>query len=725
MVRRKNIYVTRIMLVRKEEPVSALEEFYTTRELAQLLGITERAVQLRAKREGWLFVQKGGRGGGKRWGASSTPKETRELIASGLLRQQYATQEADSCAIAGTIYSATLGTGPAPVQHIDFTPAPSAAPLFPGASDRERAVATARLAFVREIERMSGVIGKEGAIRHLADSSRLGSLPSILMEQISTATACKRGGVLTRRTLYRWMADYAERGEAGLLPSQSKTVPIPSWFDDFLRHYQKPQHPSIALAYSDFCRELAARGEGNPPSIHAVRRLLAKMNAPEREAGRATGNALLKLRPYQRRNTSELWPGDVYTADGTTFDAEVLHPGNGQPFKPEVTAVLDVATRRCVGLSIALAESRFTVLDALRMACCFGGIPALFYSDGGPGYLNRLLLDDRTGMFQRLGIEPCRAIPGRPQGKGLMERGVKALWVRAAQGLESYTGALMDGDAAHRNFKRSRAALKVGKRAVLPTWDEFKKHVLARVEEYNSSPHKGLPRYRDSLGRMRHYSPDEFWRSFEARGFTPVRVPEGMDSELFMPGERRKCRNGWVLFQNGNYFAPELADYHDAFVEVRYDIWDSSRVWCWTLDGQRICEAALEGNTRPYFQPSQVEAAREKRAKAQVGRINNKLQRVAPGAEIILPESDATPALDVADSTRPCIDLNPAPDAAPVEAEPEEQRPALFASQFERFRWLRRHPEQQTEADAAFITSYRKGEEYADMRELLEIEGID
>ena len=683
------------------------------------------SVLRRAKSENWQSIQRPGRGGGKLWIVASMPKATRELIASGLLRQQYATHDEDNCAIVDTVDSATVVTAPAPVQHIDFTPSSAAKPLFPGASDRDRAVATARLAFVREIERVSGIIGKEGAIRHLVDCSRLGNLPSILMEQITTAMACKRGETLTRRTLYRWMADYAERGETGLLPSQSKVNPVPAWFDDFLRHYQKPQHPSVALAYSEFSKELAARGEVNPPSIHAVRRLLAKMRAPEREAGRATGNALLKLRPYQRRDTSELWPGDVYTADGTTFDAEVLHPGNGQPFKPEVTAVLDVATRRCVGLSISLAESRFTVLDALRMACCFGGIPAMFYSDSGPGYLNRLLLDDRTGMFRRLGIESCRAIPGRPQGKGLMERGVKTLWVRAAQGLESYTGALMDGDAAHRNFKRSRAALKAGKRAVLPTWDEFKRHVLARVEEYNSSPHKGLPRYRDSLGRMRHYSPDEYWRAFEARGFAPVRVPEGMESELFMPGERRKCRNGWVLFQNGNYFAPELADYHDEFVEVRYDIWDSARVWCWTLDGRHICEAALEGNTRPYFPLSQVEAAREKRVKAQVGRINDKLQRVAPGAEIILPEPDATPALDVADSTRPCIDLTPAPDAAPVEAEPEEQRPALFASQFDRFRWLRRHPEQQTEADAAFIETYRKGEEYADMHELLAIEGIE
>ena len=93
----------------------------------------------------------------------------------------------------------------------------------------------------------------------------------------------------------------------------------------------------------------------------------------------------------------------------------------------------------------------------------------------------------------------------------------------------------------HRNFKRSRAALKVGKRAAaLPrAWDEFKKHVLARVEEYNSSPHKGLPRYRDSLGRMRHYSRTIFGALSRAQA-APVRVPEGMDSELFMPGERHQ-----------------------------------------------------------------------------------------------------------------------------------------------------------------------------------------
>jgi putative transposase len=221
-----------------------------------------------------------------------------------------------------------------------------------------------------------------------------------------------------------------------------------------------------------------------------------------------------------------------------------------------------------VGLSIALAESALTVLDALRMACVFGGIPALFYTDGGSGYVNNLMRDDRTGLFQRLGIEPCNAIPGRPQGKGLMERAVKTLWVSAAQGLESYTGANMDQDAAHRNFKLSRKAIKDAatgkkpKRAVLPTWEDFKAHLLRRVESYNATPHRELPVYRDAQGRRKHYSPDEYWQTFVARGFEPVEVAPDIATELFMPGEKRQTRNGWISFYGGRYFADELAARH-------------------------------------------------------------------------------------------------------------------------------------------------------------------
>lgn len=697
--------------------MAVLKDYYTTRELAQMLGLTERAIQMRAKREGWQSIQRKERGGGKCWHASSTSKATRDLIASALLRQP-------------AVPAASPAETPV-CAHIDSN---ACAPIGadrngPALSDRERAIVTARLAFCRELDRIVPLVGKKAAVEHLVTSSRLGRLAPVLMEQLAAAFARRRGDCLTTRTLYRWYAEYLAGGEAALAP-QRATTKAPAWADEFLGLYQKPQHPSVVMAHQALCQAMRARGE-EPPSIHACYRLLNKMSRPEREAGRATGNALLRLRPHQRRDTSELWPTDIYTADGTTFDAEVLHPGHGQPFKPEITAVLDVATRRCVGISVALSESALTVLDALRMACCYGGVPALFYSDGGPGYVNRLLLDDRTGMMTRLGITPVNAIPGRPQGKGLMERAVKTLWVRAAQGLESYTGALMDGDAAHRNFKLSRAALKTSKRAVLPSWEEFKRHILARVEEYNTTPHRGLPRYRDAQGCLRHYSPKEYWQTFTARGFEPVRIPQGMESELFMPGARRVTRNGWLQFYSGRYYAPELAEFHGEAVEVRYDIWDAGRVWCWSLDGRPICEAALDGNSRPYFEQSRVEAAREKRARAQVKRLDAKLQRVAPGATIVLPDDgNAGPvkiaAVSCADSTAPA--LMPAVEAEPITITetaptPEPVRP-IFGCTHERYRWLMLHPDAQTDADALWLREYRRGEEYADLQDLYAAEGI-
>jgi putative transposase len=63
------------------------------------------------------------------------------------------------------------------------------------------------------------------------------------------------------------------------------------------------------------------------------------------------------IKPFVRRDISQLQPNDVWTADGHTFDAEVQHPMHGRPFRPEITAIIDVATRRIIGWSVGLAES--------------------------------------------------------------------------------------------------------------------------------------------------------------------------------------------------------------------------------------------------------------------------------------------------------------------------------------------------------------------------------
>lgn len=694
-----------------------MQDIVTAKDIAHVLGISERAVRSKATRESWPFEEKTCRGGKRRlYPVLSLPEDVRQAMASFMLAGGSGADTPSAVAAAS----------------VTAVQAPAAVPSSLGKlTRRQREAALARLAFVREIERAIPLIGKEAAIRNLVKAAKDGALAARLGEQVAIANdRMSAGRGLSRRRLYDWCRMFAEGGEAALAPKhQGKDMRVPDWAPAFLAIWQRPQKPTVTDAYDEF----KAGYTGQAPSIFAVRRFLAKMAMPSREAGRRTGNALIKLRPHKHRKTGELWPGDIYTADGTTFDAEIQHPIHGQPFKPEITLVIDVATRRCVGLSIGEAESGFVILDALRMACLFGGIPCYFYVDNGSGYKNKLITGEGLGMMARLDIEMTNSIPGRPQGKGLMERAVGTICVPAAKRFASCTNANMDTDAAKKVFKINRADLKAhGKSKFLPRFEEFKTVILKEVDRYNARPHRALPFVEDAAtGKRRHMSPDEYWNGFKARGFMPLPVPDVYKEELFMPGLPRKVANGWVRLYNGQYFAKELEDFHGDYVEVRYDIWDASQVYCWTTDGEKICTAKLDGNAMDYVPMPQIEAARERRDTGKIARLAEKVRRIVPGATVQLPDSPATYTMMADSITRPQpepVALDIPVDAAetrPAEASPQApaRRPA-FGSYHERYMWLMRNRDRWTAADHPWVAEYVQSARYADLHDYYLYEGI-
>lgn len=742
---------------------------YTTQEMASLLDLTDRAVSIRAKREGWQGMKRSGRGGGYAWLVVSMPSATREQLARAI-------GYGAGAALPGTqAFPASAPDLPVAVR-VTNAPAPAASPVptaslatpalnltntalpanatssvavttpsaLSAASERERSVALARLAFVHAVLRMVPAIGKEKAIRQLVQASAVNALAPHLASLVKVASAAPRdGATLTRRTLYRWLSDYEFGGEAALLPQFRKPdMTVPDWAPLFLKLYQGPQNKTVTHVYREFHEAMTASGAAKIPSIHAVRRCLDKISVADREAGRVTGNALLKLRPHQRRLTDHMCPTDCYTGDGTTFDAEVSHPYSGIPFKPEVWATLDVATRRCVGVSAGFAESGLVVLDSLVMACCSGGIPALYYSDKGPGNIHNMLTNEWTGVFARLGIEPTNSIPGRPQGRGLMERGVRTLWVECAKEFATYTGSDMDKDAAKKVFKLTRKELKAAttpQKRLLPSWADFLCAIEERVLLYNATPHRKLPKFMDDNGKYRHYSPDEYWQTFIDEGFEPVRVSGMCRDELFLPAEKRVVRNGWVQFYEQKYFAQNLAPFHGSTVEVRYNPRDAREIYIYTLRGERVCVATVDGNAKPYFPQSRIEAAIEVRNRKAVERLEAQAQKVIPGATIELP--DNLPRTLVVDSTRGSAQAaNPvqtatsasssrsaprAESAALIDVTPTRPaRPAMFPSRHERYCWLMRNPDQQNPADKTFLAEYAQSDEYADLAERYIAEGI-
>jgi putative transposase len=79
------------------------------------------------------------------------------------------------------------------------------------------------------------------------------------------------------------------------------------------------------------------------------------------------GRARVKtLKPFIRRSFADLQPGDIYSADGHTFDAEVQHPLHGRP-SARKSPPWWTSPPQGGGLVGGL-ESALVVLDALRDA---------------------------------------------------------------------------------------------------------------------------------------------------------------------------------------------------------------------------------------------------------------------------------------------------------------------------------------------------------------------
>jgi putative transposase len=428
---------------------------YSAAELAGLnlpgLPTTERNIRDRADREGWTcnaVPARGRTGIRKEYAVAALPAPARQA----LLESKLATPTVSSSP------ATTAGVLPAASK---LTMAGLLMPRCADLTDHQRMERDARAGVVAAIRRFQVEAGcsQEAAMQTLLALAASGRADPVVVKSLQLARdgRGRKGsdaGLPSIRTLKRWIA------APDLTPRiAQRDMTIPPWAKVFLERYQQPQKPSIEAAYRDACNAWTA---AERPSIHQVRRFLDKLGTVTRERGRMGPRELKNIQPFIRRDFSLLEPNDIWTADGHCFDAEVQHPLHGRPFRPEITAILDIATRRCTGWSIDLAESGTAVADAIRHAAERNGIPAIFYVDNGGGYQNAMMKDETTGLMARLGTDMRHSIAYNSQARGVIERAHQTIFVQAAKQLPSYIGAAMDREARLQQFKVTRKALKNG-----------------------------------------------------------------------------------------------------------------------------------------------------------------------------------------------------------------------------------------------------------------------
>ena len=601
-----------------------MKTHYSISELLEInlekLPKTDRAILYKAKRENWSFIEapcQGGRNGKRR--EYAPPPDVMKQIQARKLEEALGGLE--------DLPSPTEMEGKPAVRNEETPLAlPETVCIVDGSTEQQRLCESSRRGVLAAVERVMAEAGvsKEAAITTVLTQAKMPGFEHIA--KLFSLAADGRGGggkLPSVRTIKRW---FAARERNSLAPKMSqKDMNVPSWLPLFMECYRLPMKPSVAEAYRFFLRRLESDGN-ECPSIHTVRRWLGKVGNVERERGRRGARDLKNILPHKRREFMHLKPAAIYTADGHTFDAEVLNPLSGLPFRPEITTVLDVGTRRCMGWSVGLAESRFTVLEALSHASR-AAIGALWYVDWGKGFENLMMTDEATGLMGRLGMTMTHSRAYNSQAKGASERSHN-IFTRAAANLPSFVGKNMDEEARQKLFKLSRKEVRLhGKilNSPIPTWDEFKAYIEWVVDEYNDRPHRSLPKFTDREGKRRHMSPNEFWALKVAEFGEPPRVSPEEEGYLFRPQVMRTVQRGEVSLFNNTYYSAELTEFNGEKVRVGYDVQDALWVWIYDDVGRLICKAEWHGNSTDYMPVSVLERAEDKRNDERLKR--NELQQ--------------------------------------------------------------------------------------------------
>lgn len=739
-------------------------DWFTARELAEIAkerGVTsfpqsERGVQILAERSGWnaldQFCQRrSGRGGGLKYHRTILPEFMQTVILA-RAHKLYQLQAQDIRRLDERkkvdllpVTSLRFRQRNAMEARGEILVAIDRYATLRGMTARRKAI----LDFVRaQDEQAERTAAKEKAEAGEPLSSRERMLlerPSLLcggdgfglLEETLRLANDRSGGSfkVSARTVQRWFAARDTAGITALAPALTKEdEPVSEEFKAFLTFYAKPGKPAATEALADY-------KEKNPATtltIEQVRYTLKhKLNDIERNVGREGLLTLRSRMAYISRSTENLFPTTIYTADGKTFDAEVEHPYTKKAFKPEITSILDVATRKCVGFAIAFKENVMAVTEGLRIACVEEGVCAIFYVDRGPGYKNQTFDADVNGLMGRLSITKMHALPYNSQAKGIIERFNRTVWNPLAQKLPTYLGKPMDKEAAKAVHKATRREIaETGTSRLLPTWDDFHAMCKDAIAKYNDRPHDGLPRYRDEVtGTYRHYSPNEFWALHVADGFEPVSVSAEEADDLFRPYEIRTTRRALVEWNTNEYFHLDLEAYHGEKVVVGYDFADASRVWVREIDrdegqpGKLICVALFSGNKRDYVPKTYQQAAEERRRAGREKRAMDKLRDIQNEfvAPLIADHSAIEPMPMV-------IDLRPEPvPAGPVlvvnnsdqetaAGAVEQPRRRTFASDEELAAWALENPDKLTSNQVRVLRDCLNRQSSA---ELFRMSGID
>jgi putative transposase len=204
---------------------------------------------------------------------------------------------------------------------------------------------------------------------------------------------------ITRWTLDRWIHDWRVGGFDALVPSprQSRPRTPPEVME--LAASLKKENPSRSAAQ---IRRIIGAKLGWAPDERTIQRMIVREGLTALQAPLAPA----VFGRFEADGPNELWTGDA------------LHGPMVQGRKTYLFAFLDDHSRAVMGHRWGFAEDTVRLAAALRPAMAARGVPRYIYVDNGSAFVDLWLLR----ACAKLGVKLVHSTPGRPQGRGKIER---------------------------------------------------------------------------------------------------------------------------------------------------------------------------------------------------------------------------------------------------------------------------------------------------------------
>jgi putative transposase len=202
---------------------------------------------------------------------------------------------------------------------------------------------------------------------------------------------------VARNTIDRWVRWWRTGGFAALVPQPARVQPrTPAEVLDLAAAIKRE---NLGRTATQVARILRAQS-GWSPSERTLQRHFERL---ELTAPTTTAPAFGR---FEATRPNELWTGDA------------LHGPRVAGRKTYLFAFLDDHSRAVMGHRFGFAEDSVRLAAALRPALASRGVPRGIYVDNGSAFVDSWLLR----ACATLGIKLVHSTPGRPEGRGKIER---------------------------------------------------------------------------------------------------------------------------------------------------------------------------------------------------------------------------------------------------------------------------------------------------------------